>query len=130
MKLIKQMAKFASVGAIATLVHALVYASLGALPSVSPWMANLLAFMVAFIFSFVGHFLWTFRDSTGDQPIHQSARYSLRFLTVALIGLLLNAFSVWLVVDIWELNYLMALVPMVFVVPVMTFGLSKLWAFR
>ena len=78
-------------------------------------------------FIYLRAFFGPFRDATGDQPIHQSARCPLRFLTVAALGLLMNAFSVWLVVELWALNYLMALIPMVFIVPVMTFGLSRLW---
>ena len=58
--IISQMAKFASVGLVATGVHALVYAFLGGLGPISPLQANFLAFLVAFIFSYVGHFKITF----------------------------------------------------------------------
>ncbi len=52
--LIYQLSKFASVGVIATGVHALVYGVVGAV--LEPMLANLIAFLIAFLFSYSGHF--------------------------------------------------------------------------
>jgi putative flippase GtrA len=126
--LIHQITKFASVGLMATVVHAIVYGLLGTL--IAPILANLLAFFIAFIFSYIGHFLWTFRAQTRGHTVHKAFAYQLRFMTVAVMGLLLNSLAVWVVTEWLQLDYLFALVPMVFMVPLFTFALAKLWAFK
>lgn len=113
---------------MATAVHAIVYGLLGTL--ITPLLANLVAFLIAFIFSYVGHFFWTFRAQTQGHTVHKAFAYQLRFMTVAIIGLLLNSFAVWAVTEWLQLDYLFALVPMVFIVPLVTFALAKFWAFR
>lgn len=126
--LIHQLSKFASVGGVATGVHALVYGVVGRL--LEPMLANLIAFLIAFVFSYLGHFLWTFRAQTQGQKVHKAFAYQLRFLVVALSGLLLNSLAVWVVTEWLQMDYLFAVVPMVFVVPLVTFALAKLWAFK
>lgn len=126
--LIYQLSKFASVGVIATGVHALVYGVVGAV--LEPMLANLIAFLIAFLFSYSGHFLWTFRAQTQGHEMHKAFAYQFRFLVVALSGLLLNSVAVWLVTERLQIDYLCAVVPMVFVVPLVTFALAKVWAFR
>jgi putative flippase GtrA len=126
--LIYQLSKFASVGLIATGVHALVYGVVGAV--LEPMLANLIAFLIAFLFSYSGHFLWTFRAQTQGREMHKAFSYQFRFLVVALSGLLLNSVAVWLVTERLQIDYLYAVLPMVFVVPLVTFALAKVWAFR
>lgn len=126
--LIKQLSKFASVGVLATAVHAVVYTVVGGL--LEPMAANLIAFFVAFVFSYMGHFLWTFRAQTKGQKMHKALRYQFRFLAVALMGLLLNSVAVWVVTEWLKVDYLIALIPMIFMVPLFTFALAKLWAFK
>ena len=126
--LIQQLSKFASVGVIATGVHALVYGLVGRL--LEPMFANLIAFLIAFVFSYSGHFLWTFRTQTQGQKVHRAFAFQLRFLIVAMSGLLLNSLAVWVVTEWLQVDYLYAVFPMVFVVPLVTFALAKLWAFK
>ena len=126
--LIYHLSKFASVGVIATGVHALVYAVAGGL--LKPVLANLIAFLIAFLFSYTGHFLWTFRAQTQGREMHEAFAYQFRFLVVALSGLLLNSVAVWLVTERLQIDYLYAVVPMVFIVPLLNFALAKVWAFR
>jgi putative flippase GtrA len=126
--LIKQLSKFASVGVLATAVHAGVYTVVGGL--LEPMLANLIAFLVAFIFSYVGHFLWTFRAQTIGQELHKAVGYQFRFLAVAVMGLLLNSMAVWVVTEWLIVDYLFALIPMIFMVPLFTFALAKFWAFK
>jgi len=126
--LVAQLSKFASVGVVATAVHAVVYGFAGKL--LEPILANFIAFLIAFIFSYVGHFLWTFRAQTEGQEVHKAFAYQIRFLVVAVSGLVLNSLAVWVVTQWLQIDYLYAVVPMVFVVPLVTFGLAKRWAFK
>ena len=126
--LIAQLSKFASVGVVATAVHAVVYGFSGSL--LEPMLANLIAFLIAFIFSYSGHFFWTFRAQTEGHKVYRAFAYQFRFLLVALSGLVLNSLAVWVVTQWLQIDYLYAVVPMVFVVPLVTFALAKGWAFR
>jgi putative flippase GtrA len=126
--LIHQLSKFASVGIVATGVHALVYGVVGRF--LEPMLANLIAFLIAFLFSYLGHFLWTFRDQTQGREVHKAFAYQFRFLLVALSGLLLNSLAVWVVTEWLQVDYLYAVFPMVFVVPLVTFAFAKGWAFK
>ena len=121
--MISQFLRFAGVGVLSTGVHALIYALTAAVGLV-PWAANLVGFCVAFGFSFLGHYRFTFQsDSAVPDAI-------FKFFWVALIGLGLNAGFVYLIVDWGQLHYLVALAPMIFVVPPVTFLLSRYWAFK
>lgn len=126
--LIQQLSKFASVGVVATGVHVMVYGVVGRV--LEPMLANLIAFLIAFVFSYSGHFLWTFRGQTRGQELHKAFAYQFRFLVVAMSGLLLNSLGVWIVTEWLLIDYLFALAPMIFVVPLATFFLAKRWAFK
>lgn len=128
--LVLQVSRFASVGLVATGVHALVYGVLGGFSNITPMAANLLAFVVAFGFSYLGHFRFTFSEQMQGRSALQSYSVQLRFFVVALLGLGLNALGVWVTTDYLKANYLLAILPMVFIVPLITFGVSKIWAFR
>ena len=129
-ELLNQIAGFATVGLVATGVHALAYALLGGMAFISPLLANFLAFLLAFVFSYVGHFKITFAKEMEGRSLHRSFGIQLRFFLVALLGLGLNSLAVWLTTDVLELHYLLAILPMVFLVPLATFGLSRVWAFK
>jgi len=116
-----QLVKFGGVGLAATAVHAVIYAGLGKI--IAPAWANLYAFSVAFIVSYLGHRYVSFAQAA---PVRGSL---LRFVVVALVGLLLNAGFVQ-AVTLAQLDYRWALLPMLFFVPGVTFLLSKYWAFR
>ena len=121
--MISQVLRFAGVGVLSTGIHALIYTLTGALGLV-PWAANLVAFVAAFGFSFLGHYRFTFQSDSGLPDAIS------KFFLVALIGLGLNAGFVYLIVDLAQLNYLVALAPMILIVPPVTFLLSRYWAFK
>ena len=47
----------------------------------------------------------------------------------ALLGLSLNAFFVYLVEHILSMDARLAIVPMIFVTPVITYGINRSWVF-
>lgn len=120
-----EIARFGSVGLAATAVHAGVYAVLvssGA--AAGPQASNLIAFAVAFVVSFLGHHNFTFRNSG-----RSAGGAAARFLVVALAGYALNAGFVALTTGALAEPPLVAVLFMLFVTPVVTYVLSKLWAF-
>jgi putative flippase GtrA len=109
------------VGAIATLVHVLLYVAAVAALGWSPLTANAVGFAVGVQVSFFGHGRWTFRDAAGSP---------LRFWVVAGLGFVINSLFVQLVTVELGLGYGWAIPLIAGVTPVLTFVLSKLWAFR
>src|SRR5262249_32848188 len=126
-----QYGKFGCVGILATAGHIAAFTGLIEFFHVAPLLANILAFCAAVLISFFGHFHWTFKADAKQRLFSRQQRVAFaRFAVVALLGLGLNSLIVFLVVDISELSYRYAIVPMAVVVPSILFLISKFWAFK
>ncbi len=116
---LRQIAKFAFVGVMATAVHyvsAIAFNSLGQVP---PLRANFLAFLVAFIVSYVGNWYWTFNKNS------QHTAALPRFLGVAVSCFLVNQAIVYVFVEWLRQPLWLAMVPALLTVPALGFWLSK-----
>lgn len=118
-----QYLRFAGVGAAATAVHVILFATLIELLQISALAANLTAFGGALLLSFAGHSRWTFRLQSG----HCGALG--RFTVVAFLGLALNSAIAYGVTDRLGWHYAYGVVGMVTATPVALFLLSRRWAF-
>jgi putative flippase GtrA len=124
-----QLGRFGVVGALATLTHALTFAAAIEALQLRPLLANFLGFALALCVSFLGHHHWTFRaDARGGRP-HAPSMF-LRFALVALAGLALNSLIVVVVVEQLGLDYRIAMLLMMTLVPLVLFRLCKRFAFR
>jgi putative flippase GtrA len=121
---IAEMGRFGSVGLAATAVHAGVYAILVSQASAPAQLSNLVAFAIAFVVSFLGHHHFTFQASG-----RSAGGAAIRFLVVALAGFALNAGFVALTTQKLDQPPVVAVLFMLFVTPVFTYVLAKLWAF-
>ncbi|MDE2385745.1 MAG: GtrA family protein [Alphaproteobacteria bacterium] len=117
--LIKQLAKFASVGAIATGLHVLVALALHHGLGLAPLRANLGAFCMATLWSYFGNWAWTF----GAQAKVKSS--APKFIAMSLAGFGLNQSIVYWVTVVEKLPFAVALVPVVMIVPAFTFWVSR-----
>ena len=121
-----QLIKFGVVGGSAAAVHlgglwALVHQA-----GLATLLANALAFSVAFSVSYAGQSLWTFNHKQ-----HDLKRSGLRFLIVQLFcSFFLNQGFYTLLISYTTLHYLLASFIVLTIVPVVTFTLSKYWAFK
>lgn len=89
----------------------------------NPYLANALAFLVAFQVSFQGHKFWTFSSET--EHSHTMPKY----LVVALLSFCLNEGLYTYFLLRLNLNYSVALIIVLIIIPPVTFILSKFWAF-
>lgn len=119
----RQIICFGIVGLCASLVHFgiaifLIHALF------NPHIANLIAFCIAFQVSFWSHFHWSF--SNNRTHVRQAMK---RFFIVAISGFALNEtlFFIGLSLDILSSGVLLLLI--IGVVAIITFMLSKFWAF-
>jgi putative flippase GtrA len=114
---------FAVIGISALLVHFLLVLLL--VPQgLQPLLANVLAYLLAFQVSYWGHRLKTFEAA--HLPHSQTLP---RFFAVASLSFLLNEGLYYLLLRFTPLDYRMALLLVLFCVAVVTFVLSRLWAF-
>lgn len=124
MALARELVRFAAVGAIATTIHAAVFALLVETTPLDPVVATVVAFVVAFAAGFALNRSWTF-GSRAD-PIAQLPRY----LVVQLVGLALNAAIMAFAVHAQRWSPYVGLGLAIVLVPPVTFALARGWAFR
>ena len=114
---------FGLVGGVATITHvatALVAHDYGRF---APLTANFSGYVCAVLVSYFGHARLTFQ-----RPALQGQQFA-RFVITSLSVLVLNQLIVFVGVNLIHAPFAWALVPAVIVVPVVTFAISKLWAF-
>lgn len=116
---------FVAVGATAALVHWAVAVGLVERLGLLPLVANIGGWAVAFSVSFAGQALLTFRDH--GAPLSRSAP---RFFLISLGGFCVNeaAYALLLRYSPWRFDVLLAGV--LLGVAVLTYLLSRHWAFR
>lgn len=119
----KQIHWFVVVGALAALVHLSVVRGLVPL-GLPPLAANVFGFLVAFGVSYVGHRRFTF--ATAKASVRQSLP---RFFATALASFALNEALYAILLATTALNYAVALFIVLVVVALVTFVVSKYWAF-
>ena len=119
-----QIVKFGLVGALATLAHMVVGGTLIHV-GLAAVVANPVAFIAAFFLSFSGHYAFSFADQAS--PLWKSLR---RFVLVACAGFLTNQLLLCTILIFLFVPEFHALLISTGVVAVVTFGLSRTWAFR
>jgi putative flippase GtrA len=121
-----QSVRFIAVGTAAAAVHwgvvRLAVDNLG----LAPLVVNGLGWMVAFVVSFRGHRYWTFADTSGRDTAHSLWRFGL----VSLGGFVLNQVSYAAVLRTGAVRYDLALGLVLVGLAVVTFVVSRWWAFR
>ena len=120
----RQWLRFGMVGLLATFVHMMI----GFLLIQSTWhplLANLLAFTIAFVVSFIGHLGFSF----ADQEVSTSSAL-WKFALVALVGFVCNEVLLIMLLSEGDLSDTVSLWISTGSAAVLTFALSRLWAFR
>ena len=121
--MIQQIRRFVGVGLLAAVIHVSTALLVASLFGVSPVVANLAGFAVAVGVSYLGHARVTFEKDARDR------RQLLRFVTLALAGLVLSSGITALVCSALGGPLLAAQVAVAVAVPMLSFVGSKFWAF-
>lgn len=116
--------RYAIIGGIATLVHAVILWLFVAIADLRPSLATILGFLVAFSVSYFGHYYFTFQS---NEP---HGRALPRFLAIALTGAFLNWLIFVIINDGFRLDYWIAFLISVIVVPTFVFAMSGRLAFK
>ncbi|MDB2384725.1 GtrA family protein [Endozoicomonas sp.] len=121
-----QLIKFIIVGSLAAAVHLGVLRTAVGYFTLTPLFGNAVAFAIAFIVSYAGQSLWTFNHKQ-----HEHKGTVLRFLTTQLLcSFALNQGLYALLLSMTPLNYMLASFIVLITVPLVTYTLSKYWAFK
>ena len=124
-KMLRDVSWFVVVGCAAAATHWLIAVASVAVLNFAPLLANLVGWMVAFFVSFSGHYLLTFRH----QP--KKLLVSLgRFFLVSAGGFLINELAYAYLLQTTTIPYDLLLAEILVGIAVLTFIVSRLWAFR
>ncbi|WP_331005266.1 GtrA family protein [Sphingomonas sp.] len=121
-----QLARFVVAGGLATVIYTAVYSPLAGLGITSEQVANFAGYLVAMASGYFLHSRWSFRGHGAG-----AGQTTTRFLAVSLVSYAMNTGWVWLLTD----DSMMAgpwwwpLLPVLFVTPLVTFALNRLWVF-
>jgi putative flippase GtrA len=127
--LIKELLIFGCVGCTAMLVHFIcVVYWLVPIHHINPTHANIIAFAIAFQISYWGHRCITF-NSSSYAPLLPHKKTLPRFFGISLLGFIINQSLYVFLLTHLKLNYDLALFYVLIIVAVLTFILSKCWAF-
>ena len=126
-ELFGQLVRFTIAGGIATVIYSLVYSPLAGYGVTSEQVANFLGYLAAMASGYVLHSRWSFRGHGAS--VGATTR---RFFLVSLVSYVVNTFWVWLLTDDAMLAgpWWWPLLPVLFVTPLVTFALNRLWVFR
>jgi putative flippase GtrA len=123
--LIRQVSWFIAVGCAAAATHWLVVVACVETLHARPLAANVVGWLVAFCVSFSGHYRLTFRHEASAW--HVAAR---RFFCISAAGFAVNEISYAWLLQRTALRYDVLLALILIAIAVMTFVLSRFWAFR
>jgi putative flippase GtrA len=115
---------FAVVGLVATGCNFVAALAAQRFLGLGTLLAGLAGYLSAVGVSYFGNAVLTFR-----RPALHGVQFG-RFMTISLAGLALNLALLFLGRDVLGWPFLRALIPVVLIVPVATFVMSKFWAFR
>jgi putative flippase GtrA len=121
-----QLIRFGLVGGFVTALGAGAYWVPATFLGVPPLVANVLGYVVAAGIGYLLHSRISFRGhGSRDNPVQRTGR----FVIVSLISLALNSLFVWALTGPLHGPTWWPVVPMLFVTPLVTFGLNRQWVF-
>lgn len=116
--------KFLGIGAIATIIQYVIFITLVEFTSLAVVLASALGYGISSIFNYLMNYHYTFSSDAK----HKVA--SLKFTLVALVGLSLNSILMYLLVELFEVHYIISQIIVTGVILVINFFAHKLWTFQ
>lgn len=121
-----QLIRYGITGGGVTLLGGGLYAVIVYTSAIHPQVAMFLAYLVCVAVGYFLHSRWSFRGhGSRDNP----AKTTARFFIASLISYGLNVFWTWLCIDVLGLHELSPVVPLIFVTPLLMFGINRQWVF-
>lgn len=122
--ILNQFIRFAGVGAIGTLAHYSVLIFLVQIMAANAIFASTAGFVVGAITNY--HLNYHFTFASNKRHVEAMSK----FLTVAIIGMLLNGLVMLFCIDVFDMMYLIAQFIATAIVLLWNFFVNRLWTFR
>lgn len=122
---IRQFIKFGIVGVSSTVIDWGIYLLLTRIFGIYYLMAKILSFGVAVLNSYIWNRRWTFRS---NDP--QKLRQFIKFLTISIVGLVLNSTIMFIAVDKLKYHDIIGLVLATGIVTIWNFLANKFYTFK
>lgn len=119
-----QVARFAGVGGLATIIHITAAFTASRVGTVEPLLANTFGFFCAFMVTYVGNYYWTFPGLEGHRTSFA------RFLALAASAFAISTGIVFAGSTVLGWPFAASLIIVAMTVPPVNFMLSWLWVFR
>ena len=116
--------KFGLVGVLNTIINWILFILLDSI-GVYYIISNIIAYGISTLNSYLWNSKWVFKY-TGDN-VNQT---TFKFITLNIIGLVLNTIILFLLVDIIKLPKIIALIIATGVVMILNYFINKLWVFK
>ena len=116
--------KFGLVGVLNTIINWILFILLNSM-GVYYIISNIIAYSISTLNSYLWNSKWVFKY-TGDN-VNQT---TFKFITLNIIGLVLNTINLFLLVDIIKLPKIIALIIATGVVMILNYFINKLWVFK
>ncbi len=117
--LLNQIAKFATIGVGATIIHVASALLFNSVAKFSALQSNFLAFLVASAFTYCGNYFWTFAKTGAVSST------LMRFTFLSFSCFAVNQSIVYFVTSILQLPLWLAMIPVVALIPAFSFWVSK-----
>lgn len=121
---LKQFVKFLGVGSVSAIGHYGLLIGLVSGFGFDPVLSSAAGAFVGALINYALNYRFTFKSS------QQHSETVSRFALIALLGLGLNTFLMWLGVDVLALHYLLAQILTTMLVIIWSFAGNRLWTFR
>ena len=125
-ELFGQLFRYALTGGFVTALGIGVYLIAATLFDVPPLLANVFAYAICVAVGYVIHSRWSFKGHGRRDSV---ARTTSRFFVVSLVSFALNSLFVWALTGPMDGPDWWPTIPMLFVTPLVTFGLNRKWVF-
>jgi putative flippase GtrA len=122
---VRQFVKFAIVGVSSTIIDWGIFYLLNYYFGIYYLIAKGLSFAVSVINSYIWNRRWTFR-SANPKKLHEFGK----FMLVAVVGLVLNTYIMFLAVEKLHLRYIFGLIFATAIVMFWNFLINKFWTFK
>lgn len=116
--------KFLGIGAIATIIQYIIFIVLVEFSSLTIVLASALGYGISSIFNYLMNYHYTFSSDAK----HKVA--ALKFTLVALVGLSLNSLLMYLLVELFNMYYIISQIIVTGIILVVNFFAHKLWTFQ
>ncbi|WP_194192042.1 GtrA family protein [Clostridium chrysemydis] len=122
----KKVAKFAIVGVLNTLISWVLFIVLNWL-GVYYLAANIIANSIAVVHSYLWNSIWVFKYKGSAKA---KLKASIKFILLNVVGIGINALIMYVAVDFFNLNKLIAMVVATGFVMVLNYVVNRLWVFK